>query len=353
MFRRNTDKEKENKKKQIYQHADSSSTALVPSPSTSTTTLTSNLNKLSIPNALSRTKTSPASTSLDEASLSSSKFRDGAMNALRQTAELGDKILPHPVESSNHFSIVQHSSGVVWYQGPETSFAMSIFATDPLPDDRSIWMQMRGWSGESGMRAKAALGKNRDWVDVTPNLRLEATSLDPLKEGKYQKDIARFRKRPVGKDREKQLLRETCIIRIPATALDGYYQFLVCTGSKKKKLCTSPTFRLMSLSTSMHCLKGASLLTMPVEVSAMMGAKAAQAGAASAIAGLKAAQTFVKVAKHPLVTRAATFVGTKAESKAGKMTLAVAQRGAAIAEEPANNLERVAVSKLTYLVYIC
>jgi hypothetical protein len=350
MFRRNTDKEKENKKEQIFENADSSSTTLVPSPNASTTTLTSNLSKLTIQDPLSRTKTSPASISLDEASPSSSKFRDGAMNAFRQTAELRDKILPHPVESSKHFSIVQHSTGVVWYQGTGTSFAMSIFATNPLPDDRSIWMQMRGWSGESGMRAKALLGKNGDWVDVTPSLRIETTSVDSQKEEKYQKDIARFRKRSAGQDREKHLLRETCIIRIPATVIDGYYQFLVCTGSKKKKLCTSPTFRLMSLSRNMHCLKGASVLTMPVEVATMMGTNAVKASAATvaatAVASVKVTQTAIKILTHPKVQRATTYMGTKAESKAGKATLALAQRAVALAEEAANKLENVEVSML-------
>jgi hypothetical protein len=226
---------------------------------------------------------------------------------------------------------------MVLYQGTSTSLAISIFATNPLPENRTIWLQVRGWSGETGMRAKAFFGSNGGWINVTPSLRIESTSLIARKEETYQKDIARFRKRSVGKNRERHLLRETSVIRIPAEAGDGYYQFVLCAGEKKKVLCTSPTFRVASVSSSLHCLRGASLMTMPAEVGVMVGTAYVKTAAGTALASAKLGKKAMDTAQRPAFKKAATYFQNSKESKAAKLTLAAVEKGAAMAAEAASD----------------
>ncbi len=80
--------------------------------------------------------------------------------------------------------------------------------------------------------------------------------------------IKKFLKR-ASKDKHlsKHIIRETCVLRIPAVATDGYLRVVMCTGqSSKKSLCPSPTFRLASTSSDVSVLRGASLTTLPLEI---------------------------------------------------------------------------------------
>lgn len=119
------------------------------------------------------------------------------------------------------------------------------------------------------MRAAAFFGNTKDWLDVTPSLAISAEQLNPRDERAWQRDITSFKKRSSAKIRERHLLRETNVIRIPAEAGDGYFQLVLCGDEKKKVLCSSPTFRLLSVSSSPSSLKGASLGTLPMELGIM------------------------------------------------------------------------------------
>lgn len=195
---------------------------------------------------------------------------NAVQNALREVRHFAGGLISHPYETNKHYTMLRHSHGLVFFQGTSTSLAISIFSDGQLPPDRSLWLQNKGLSGKTGMRLKAFLGATGSWLDVTPTMAIESEQLNPSDERAWQRDIAHFRKKAKpAKIREKHILRETVILRIPVEAGDGYFSVVLCTGDKKKNLCTSPTFRLLSTSASMHCVKGASLSTLPLELGAM------------------------------------------------------------------------------------
>lgn len=215
---------------------------------------------------------STAATSYSEASppsASATSKPNAVQNALREVRHFAGGLVSHPYETTKHYTILRHSHGLVFYQGTSTSLAISIFSDTVLPPDRSLWLQSKGYSGKTGMRMKAFVGATGSWLNVTPSMQISAEQLNPSDERAWQRDIAKFRKKAKPeKIREKHQLRETVVLRIPAEAGDGYFAVVLCTGDKKK-LCSSPSFRLLSTSTSMHSIRGASLSTLPLELGAM------------------------------------------------------------------------------------
>ncbi|KAJ5180950.1 hypothetical protein N7492_004160 [Penicillium capsulatum] len=188
-------------------------------------------------------------------------------------------LITHPTESNKHVTILRHSHGLVFYRGNATSVAVSIFADAPLPPDRTLWLQSKGWSGKTGMRTKAFFRLHDSWLDVTPSMPLRADQVEPDDERAWQRDIKKFWKKAPARPREKHQLRETAVIRVPADAGDGYFQLVLCQGLKKKVLGNSPVFRVLSTSTNPSSLRGASLSTLPLEVGAMVASVYAQTAA--------------------------------------------------------------------------
>ena len=119
------------------------------------------------------------------------------------------------------------------------------------------------------MRAKALIGRNGSWLNVTPTVEVTSEQLNPSDERAWQRDITSFRKKAQPKIRENHILRETAIVRIPVEAEDGYFQIVLCMGDKKKVLCPSPVFRILSTSRSPSSIRGASLKTLPLELGAL------------------------------------------------------------------------------------
>ncbi|KAL4945603.1 hypothetical protein BDV06DRAFT_219140 [Aspergillus oleicola] len=194
-------------------------------------------------------------------------------------------LISHPSESTRHYSILRHSHGIVFYRGPTTSVTVSIFADTPLPPDRSLWLQCKGWSGKTGMRAKALFRMHDDWVHVSPSIALRAEQVEREKERAWQRDIAKFYKKASSRVRDTHVLRETIVSRVPPDAEDGYFQLVLCQGqgSKKKVLCRSPVFRILSTSLDPSSLRGASLTTMPLEIGAFVAGKYAQVAASRVV----------------------------------------------------------------------
>ena len=224
-----------------------------------------------------------ASTSIPSTILSpASSFSTAStytQKAYREVRHFAGGLIHHPSQSTKHFSILRHSHGLVFYQGPTTTLAVSIFTDAPLPADRTIWLQNKGWTGQAGMRARALAGWNGRWIDMTPLNRVTVEELNPSDERAWQRDIASFSKRSVGSVAAKHKLRETAIVHIPVEAGDGYYRFVLCTGTKKKVLCPSPVFRVLSTSTRPGSIKGASLSTLPLEIGAKVLSSTAKASA--------------------------------------------------------------------------
>ncbi|KAF7872603.1 hypothetical protein EAF04_003521 [Stromatinia cepivora] len=187
-------------------------------------------------------------------------------NAFREARHFAGGLIAHPSESTKHFSILRHSHGLVFYQGCSTTLAVSIFSDAPLPAGRQVWLQNKGWSGNTGMRLKAFVGNNGSWLNVTPEMPISADQLKESDERAWQRDIKKFLKKT---KYSKHILRETLVVRIPVEASDGYFHLVLCSDDKKKVLCPSPVFRILSASTSPSSVRGASLSTLPLELGAM------------------------------------------------------------------------------------
>ena len=203
-------------------------------------------------------------------------------------------LVSHPSESTKHYTILRHSHGLVYYSGSYTNLAITVFGDREVPPDRSFWLQRKGWSGKTGMRAGALFGTHGAWIDVTPSITATPDQIKPADERAWQRDIKKFfRKAP--KKLAGHQVRETSVLRIPCAADDGYLRVVMCAGEKgKKSLCPSPVFRLASTSMSSSSVRGASLSTLPVEAAIKIGTFAARR-TANTLAGpyVETARTFV------------------------------------------------------------
>ncbi|KAI1144303.1 hypothetical protein F5Y05DRAFT_401336 [Hypoxylon sp. FL0543] len=265
----------------------------------------------------------PLVTSPSEISLSSNTSTPEAPNpdpspghskwktALDETVYFAGGLISHPFESTKHYSILRHSAGVVLYRGPSTSVAITVFADEPLPADRSFWLQRKGFSGNMGMAASALLRTQGNWIDVTPSFEAQPSDVLPSDERAWQRDIKKFLKKAAShKNLCRHIPRETCVIRIPASADDGYLRIVMCTGEgSKKTLCPSPVFRVASTSSDVSVLRGASLSTMPIE----LGLKVAS------IVGQNAVDRFVGPARDVIESRLQQYSPGFVAQEAGLM----------------------------------
>ncbi|KAI7356365.1 hypothetical protein KC354_g10478 [Hortaea werneckii] len=195
-------------------------------------------------------------------------------------------LITHPYEATKHFTILRHSHGLVYYQGPTTNIAITIFTSKPLPANRKLWLQKRGFSGKTGLKVGATLGTRSAWIDVTPAADLSAEFLPPEDERAWQRDISKFtRKAASSKNKHirNQKPFETDVIRIPHVAEEEYFRIVLCAG--RKVLCPSPMFRYVSASTDPSVLRGASLKTLPLEVGVRVSAIVANEAANGAAHG--------------------------------------------------------------------
>ncbi|KAL1979652.1 hypothetical protein VTN96DRAFT_5397 [Rasamsonia emersonii] len=222
----------------------------------------------SLTNTPSPAGVSSSSKTESSSGTSQSSAASYVQKAYREARHFVGGLIQHPTESTKHYTILRHSHGIVFYQGSYTFLAVSIFADTPLPADRTLWMQSKGWTGKTGMRARALLGLTDSWINVTPTTPIRPDQVKPSDERAWQRDISRFRKKGPQPMRERHQLRETAIVRIPVEAGDGYFQLVLCQGEKKKVLCYSPVFRVISTSSDPSSLRGASLSTLPLELGA-------------------------------------------------------------------------------------
>ncbi|KAF2162050.1 hypothetical protein M409DRAFT_58507 [Zasmidium cellare ATCC 36951] len=224
--------------------------------------------------------------SVEQATASSknpSKVKAALGTAYNQAVHFAGGLVSHPFEATKHYSVLRHSIGLVYYRGPTTSVAITVFSDQPLPPDRKLWLQKRGFSGKTGL-AVGKLGTRSAWIDVTPTISATPDALPKADERAWQRDINKFRKK--AKD-VKQIRNhrpyETNVVRIPHVAADGYFRIVLCEG--RKVLCPSPVFRYASTSTDPGMLRGASLRSLPLELGIKIGAMVANNAANAAAAG--------------------------------------------------------------------
>lgn len=200
-------------------------------------------------------------------------------SALQEARHFAGGLISHPYESTKHYSILRHSPGLIYYAGTSTNLVITIFADRDLPPGRTLWLQRKGFSGNTGLKIGGLFGARSTWVDVTPAVRAMPDQLDPNDERAWQRDMKKFLKK-APKELRSHLVRETNILRIPCEADDGYLRVVLCTAEGKKVLCGSPIFRLASSSTDGSSIRGASLMTVPLEV----GIKIASVAASNTVA---------------------------------------------------------------------
>lgn len=193
-------------------------------------------------------------------------------DASRWKAALGEAqyfaggLISKASESSRHYTVIRHSRALVWYRGPTTSVAITILSDRTLPPDRSIWLQEKGFSGNMGMSLKAMVGTTAGWINVTPAHEATSANLPEADERGIQRDLKRFSKKASGRAKS-HIPRETHVVRIPATATDGYFRLVVTHGEDSKStICGSPVFRIASTSSDAAIVRGAGLKTLPLEV---------------------------------------------------------------------------------------
>jgi hypothetical protein len=122
----------------------------------------------SSPLALSSSPTSTADFTMSQSIVSSPMKR-----TFEDARHFAGGLISRPTESTKHFTVLRHSHGLVSYQASNTTLAVSIFADAPLPPNRTLWLQSKGWSGKTGMQVKALMGVNGKWLNVTPTLAIE------------------------------------------------------------------------------------------------------------------------------------------------------------------------------------
>ena len=225
--------------------------------------------------------TNPVSISADviDPTSQASKWK----SALGEARYIAGGLIARPFESTKHFTVLRHSHGLVFYQGSSTSVAITIFSDRPLPDDRRLWLQTKGWTGKTGMKAKALLRTNNNWIEVTPATKAEPAQLPPSDERAWQRDIRRFLEKAPKQIRQHKV-QETDVLRIPYVAGDGYFRIVLTGGENKIPLCPSPVFRVASTSTSSSSIKGAPLLTLPIELGVKVLSSTAKTAASNAAA---------------------------------------------------------------------
>ncbi|KAK4034394.1 hypothetical protein C8A01DRAFT_49203 [Parachaetomium inaequale] len=207
--------------------------------------------------------------------------RTFVQTALAEARHFAGGLIPHPTESTKHYTILRHSPPLIFYRGPSTSVEITIFSSPnhPLPADRTLWLQQRGFSGDSGMKIKAFFNATDSWLHATPSTQVEPHQLAAETDRAWQRDIGKAEKKLLKEKGAKKahVPRETHVIRVPEASDDGYFRLILCTGrgtpnettessSRCKTLCTSPIFRVASTSSDASMFRGASLSTMPLEM---------------------------------------------------------------------------------------
>jgi len=237
-------------------------------------------------------------------------------------------IIYHPAESTEHYSILRHSHGLVFYQGTNTSIAVSVFADTPLPPNRTFWLQSKNFSSAS--KNHATFRDHTDAsIDVTPSTAVKVDQVNSSDERAWQRDIIQFERRTHRGPKSKHILRETDVIRIPADAVDGYFQIVLCIGDREETLCVSPSFRIISVSAQMGAISGAHWSTLPFEIGAMaLSMQAWNKVAAATLLPAKAAVMGKIGSRMPVQSGSAKMAG-----KAGKMAFGASGAADRVAAE--------------------
>ncbi|KAF7360985.1 hypothetical protein MSAN_01128700 [Mycena sanguinolenta] len=190
------------------------------------------------------------------------------------------------------YSTVRHTRPWVYYQGISTVVPISILGATPLPPNRTITLQRRGWrtgllGWEIGGWLGGTIGKE---LDVTPTSTGNWQTMEGRKRAQYDNEIQDFLQ-SASAPKDHRVL-ETDFVHIPVSAGDGYFRLLIKKSGKV--VASTASFRVGSLSLSSAHPRGASVVTIIPEVvlksASVTATTAAWASFYAAFPFMKAAQ---------------------------------------------------------------
>ncbi|KAH7337972.1 hypothetical protein B0J17DRAFT_660262 [Rhizoctonia solani] len=186
------------------------------------------------------------------------------------------------------YSVIRHTRPFVLYQGANTTVPISVFGPEPLPKDRRVFLQRRGYrTGLLGWTFGGWLGGSKlPGLDVTP-ASVESWNRPKTLSSKHQtqidKDISRLFD-PNSSPTPNSRLLETLLVHIPVRSGDGYFQ----------TIAESPVFRVGSLAWASAHPQGATPLGLVPE----FGARSLfVSGQAAAWAAFYASFPFLKISQ--------------------------------------------------------
>ncbi|KAJ7641051.1 hypothetical protein FB45DRAFT_1053673 [Roridomyces roridus] len=191
------------------------------------------------------------------------------------------------------YSTVRHTRPWVYYRGVSTVVPISILGSKPLPEDRMITLQRRGWrTGLLGWTIGGWLGGTvGKETDVTPAAEGKWDKVDSSRKSQFDREAREFLTSAVAPQEPEHHVLETAFVHIPVAAGDGYFRLLV-KNAKGMVLAPTATFRIGSLSLRSAQPRGAS----PVTIIPELVLKSASATAtAAAWASFYAAFPFLKI----------------------------------------------------------
>jgi hypothetical protein len=200
------------------------------------------------------------------------------------------------------------------YQGANTTVPISIFGPEPLPKDRRVFLQRRGYRtgllyvGFTLISTRNSYNVCRGWtlggllggsklpgLDVTPATSERwnsPTTLTSKQQTQIDKDISRLFSPP--SDIPHSRLLETLLVHIPVRSGDGYFRLRITSANGRKTFAESPVFRVGSLTWSSAHPQGATPLGLIPEI----GARSVfLSGQAAAWAAFYAAFPFLKISQ--------------------------------------------------------
>lgn len=213
------------------------------------------------------------------------------------------------------YSTIRHTRPWVYYQGVSTMVPISILGSKPLPQDRKITLQKRGWrTGLFGWTVGSWLGGtwNKE-VDVTPQHRGNwASDVTGKRKSQYDKEAQEFLE-SITAPKDHRVL-ETDLIHIPVASGDGYFRFLIyASPSSHTPIASTASFRIGSLSFSSAQPRGASIITIIPELvlrtGSAVGWTAAWASFYAAFPLLKAAEMLPGTWGNSMYRRAYRLAG--------------------------------------------
>ncbi|KAH7090046.1 hypothetical protein BKA62DRAFT_726279 [Auriculariales sp. MPI-PUGE-AT-0066] len=172
-----------------------------------------------------------------------------------QVATTYNYITDAEVERGDKYTVLRHTRPFVIYQGVRTTVPITILGETPLPSDRRVFLQRRGYrTALFGWSVGGMLGgSHMPGIEVTPVTDQPISSIS----SSIMKDIARIcpHLNPL----------QTLSIHIPVASGDGYFRFRVTKADGRTALATSPVFRVGSISLSSAHPQGATLIGLAPE----------------------------------------------------------------------------------------